>query len=289
MSNIAEKHKIFKRRRIVLGPGHLGYKCVEQIGRLNYAKAEKPLEIHVHKSAIEICYLAKGRQIYRVKGRDYHLSGGDIYIAFPDEEHSTGRNPEEKSILYWVVVKLKGIKSILGLPAEQTRELRANLLKIQNRHFKGAARLREILDSIILACTDRNLKMKKLFVQNRISDFLLTLLECSRKPLKIDPRRNIQPVLDYIENNLTEKISINDLAKTAGLSPSRFKAKFKMMMGMPPMEYVLRRKINKAVEMLKTGAKSITDIAFDLDFSSSQYFATVFKRYTGKRPRDFKG
>jgi len=44
------------------------------------------------------------------------------------------------------------------------------------------------------------------------------------------------------------------------------------------------RKIEKAMVWLRAGKMNITEIAFALDFSSSQYFATVFKRYTGKRP-----
>jgi AraC-like DNA-binding protein len=55
---------------------------------------------------------------------------------------------------------------------------------------------------------------------------------------------------------------------------------------MPPHEYILRCKIDRAVAQLEAGERSITDIAYDLGFSSSQYFATVFKRFTRLNPRD---
>ena len=68
-------------------------------------------------------------------------------------------------------------------------------------------------------------------------------------------------------------------------STSRFKVRFKEQVGLPPAEYAIRRKVERAREWLKQG-KSVTDVAFDLGFSTSQYFAITFKRITNQRPRD---
>lgn len=57
---------------------------------------------------------------------------------------------------------------------------------------------------------------------------------------------------------------------------------------MPPAEYTIRRKVEKAREWLKQG-KSVTAVAFALGFSTAQYFDTTFKRVTNLRPRDVKG
>ncbi len=55
---------------------------------------------------------------------------------------------------------------------------------------------------------------------------------------------------------------------------------------MPPGEFILRCKVEHARRLLAEEASPITEIAFRLGFSSSQYFATVFKRYTNMTPRE---
>ena len=54
----------------------------------------------------------------------------------------------------------------------------------------------------------------------------------------------MQPVMEYIERNIREDIPIEELAKIAGISVPRFKANFRRLTGIPPREYILRRKVN---------------------------------------------
>ncbi len=70
----------------------------------------------------------------------------------------------------------------------------------------------------------------------------------------------------------------------AHLSLSRFKARFKNEVGLPPADFIMRGKIERARQLLAAGDLSVTQIAMRLGFSSTQYFATAFKRHTGKTP-----
>ena len=90
------------RERLVLDLRPLGIPAVPQLGRYSYREAHRGLDLHVHRDALEICYLARGRQLYRVGRRDFVLTGGDVFVTFPGEVHSTGEAPEEKGTLYWV-------------------------------------------------------------------------------------------------------------------------------------------------------------------------------------------
>ena len=72
------------------------------------------------------------------------------------------------------------------------------------------------------------------------------------------------------------------------LSLSRFKTRFKHEVGVAPGGYIIMRKVEKAKELLGDRDRSITDIAFDLGFSSSQYFATVFKKLIGLTPSEYR-
>ena len=238
---------------------------------------------------MEICLLAKGRQVYKVGKREYSLTGGDLFVTLPDEPHSTGNRPEEKSVLYWLLLHLPPKQArFLSLPPSGTRQVRGALLKIKRRQFKGNAGLRQILDSIITAYHDGRMALRKVYIESKILEFITQVIHCAGRAGESALSEPIGRVTAFVDGHLGEKLSIGRLARAAGLSPSRLKARFKKETGVPPAEYVLRKKIEKAKELLQQKNRTVTDAAFELDFSSSQYFATVFKRYTGQTPKEYR-
>ena len=72
------------------------------------------------------------------------------------------------------------------------------------------------------------------------------------------------------------------------MSLSRLKQRFQSELGISPREYINLIKMEKAKELLKDENKTVTDIAFALSFSSSNYFSLVFRQLTGKSPTDFR-
>jgi AraC-like DNA-binding protein len=91
----------------------------------------------------------------------------------------------------------------------------------------------------------------------------------------------------YINEHILEPLSLESLAKQVGYSLSYFKMKFAEDMGITPTLYINMRKIEQAKRMLAQG-KSVTDTAMDLSFGSSNYFATVFRRFTAYSPSQFQ-
>lgn len=99
---------------------------------------------------------------------------------------------------------------------------------------------------------------------------------------------DISEAVSYIHAHLCENVGIENVAKYVGLSSARFKAKFKEQMGITPHAYVLSVKIDTAKAMLKDPKNSVTDIAYQLNFSSSNHFTDVFKKYTGYTPSYYR-
>ena len=92
----------------------------------------------------------------------------------------------------------------------------------------------------------------------------------------------------HIAENIDGAFTVRELAQRAGLSEPAFKARFKREVGIPPIDYVLRKKIDHARLMLQSGEHTVTDVAMRLGFSTAQYFATVFRRYTGQAPSQLR-
>lgn len=95
-------------------------------------------------------------------------------------------------------------------------------------------------------------------------------------------------VLDYIERNLTENISLQELAQIAGYSVPQFYRLFKRLTGDTVKEYLLRRKMSEAAIELKNNDESIADIAYKYGFQSHDVFTRGFLRVYGITPRKYR-
>lgn len=92
----------------------------------------------------------------------------------------------------------------------------------------------------------------------------------------------INRVIDYIETNIDQDLSLEDLASVAHFSPFHFHRVFGAMMGETLNHFIQRIRIEKAaVKLINQPKKSITEIALDCGFSGSATFARVFKATFG--------
>ncbi|MEE0945289.1 MAG: AraC family transcriptional regulator [Acutalibacteraceae bacterium] len=97
----------------------------------------------------------------------------------------------------------------------------------------------------------------------------------------------IEKSISYIKNNLTEALTLENVASYVNLSPTHFHNIFKYSVGATMREYVEEQRIKKAINLLITTNLSLTEIAYDCGFSSQSYFSFVFKRRMKTTPRKY--
>ncbi|MBQ8922405.1 MAG: helix-turn-helix domain-containing protein [Oscillospiraceae bacterium] len=95
-------------------------------------------------------------------------------------------------------------------------------------------------------------------------------------------------VLDYISDHLHERILITDLAEAVSRTAPYLSRMFKQEMGMPVSEYISRKKIEAAANMLQFSDFSALDISNYLGFSSQSYFIKLFRRQIGLTPKEYR-
>lgn len=100
--------------------------------------------------------------------------------------------------------------------------------------------------------------------------------------------RIIHKVTDYIDHNYCDNITLKALADIAIMNPSYFSTFFKRYNGMNPTEYIARRRILHAMELLKTTDNTILYIALTSGFNSVANFNKVFKKLIRSTPSDYK-
>jgi AraC family transcriptional regulator len=94
----------------------------------------------------------------------------------------------------------------------------------------------------------------------------------------------LQRALDYVDGNLSGPVRLADLASAAGLTRMHFAAQFRAATGLRPHEYLLRRRIERAQDMLRCSTDSIMDVALQVGFQAQAHFTSTFRRFVGQPP-----
>lgn len=98
------------------------------------------------------------------------------------------------------------------------------------------------------------------------------------------PKWRLKRVEAYIEAHLDGTVTLADMASAAGLSRMHFASQFRIATGMPPHEYLLRRRIERAQRILLETGESVVEIALAVGFQTQAHFTTVFRRFVGDTP-----
>lgn len=104
----------------------------------------------------------------------------------------------------------------------------------------------------------------------------------------INKVENIISVIDYIENNLNEKLDLTSIANGVGYSKYHLHRMFKEILGLSIHDYVQRRQLSEAAKLLVFSNQSILEIALIAGYESQQAFTTAFKQMYKKSPNEYR-
>ena len=126
---------------------------------------------------------------------------------------------------------------------------------------------------------------------NQLLDELFILI-ARKLTLQNNTHRDFPQSFMNLENalrqNLSHNWSVEEMAAMVGLGTTTFTEKVKNYSGFSPLNYLITIRISEAIKLLKQNDLSVTDIALDTGFYSSQHFSTTFKKLTGYTPSDFR-
>ncbi len=261
-----------------------GIPGLRMFGYHNTSHALAPLERHYHKNCFEFTYLVQGNLCFSVDGSSYPLSGGDLYITFPNELHDTGNAPMSLHQMYWFQLECNHPDDFLYMAPEAARYVIDQLYQLPCRIIKMQGNEAKLLAEIFTNIASGT-ELGRIQSGCMLGALLCQILKRSDlSAVHITP--DIARATDYILQNIEQEFTMDDLARISLLSVSRFKQKFKSQIGTSPRGYINYHKIEQAKRMLSNGM-SITETAMELSFSSSNYFSVVFRRYTSVSPTEY--
>jgi AraC-like DNA-binding protein len=107
-------------------------------------------------------------------------------------------------------------------------------------------------------------------------------------PARDPVEQRILPILDRINANPGQRLSIHDMARETGLSKVHFTRRFKRLTGESPNRYLMRRRIERASQLIQQSPFKIEEIAENLGYSDVFFFSRQFKRITGHPPSQLR-
>ena len=116
----------------------------------------------------------------------------------------------------------------------------------------------------------------------------LNMQRCQREQQGLDIEENINASIEFMHKNISNPLTLNQLAEYARLSVSHYSANFRELAGMAPISFFSEMKIQRAVALLHEPDLKLKDIAAMVGIKDPYYFSRCFKKSTGYSPTSYR-
>ncbi|MDZ4816135.1 MAG: AraC family transcriptional regulator [Verrucomicrobiota bacterium] len=256
----------------------------------------KSFDMHDHEFA-ELVFIRGGSAIHVTRQEEHSLSTGDVFVINPNVPH--GFREINRLLLTnimfdpLVFVPEKGLRKLPGFHTLFVLEPNQNAKgRFKNRLRLSPAQLTKITP--LLQDLEREYRKKQQGYESAITGlFFLLTTYLSRAFKNISPTHpssllRLANALSHLEQNFTQPITLPDLATKSHLSINQFLRLFKEHYQTSPIDYLVRLRIQHACDLMRQTDRSITQIAFDVGFSDSNYFYRQFRKKVGTSALHFR-
>lgn len=276
---------------------------VRSIGRWN-ANYDQNWGLEWHQNeGIELTLVTRGQVVFGLDGQRFCLQPGDLVVTRPWQRHYIGDPHVTASCLYWLILDV-GVRrpnqrwmwpNWLLLSDGDLKQLTAMLRHNEQPVWHSNKQFQEYFEKIGDAFGNLDDGASESHLKLYINGLLIALMDLllQKQPvLDVElssARRTVSLFLEALKENAGEDWTLDSMAVACGLHRSRFAYYCKQLTNMSPVEYLTRCRIELASRILHDcNNLSITDVALESGFSSSQYFATVFRRHFGLPPSEYR-
>lgn len=242
--------------------------------------------MHAHADSFEINFLAEGTQRYRIGETNYLFKPRTLYVVAPGLRHGSGDFLKEKSLTYYLVLKARSKKNFLGYDRAASARLHKLLSGIGTAVFPATARIAELFESLHRVC-EKAAPHSDFRIRSLVTELILETAQAAAAP----PQEPWSALINASLKKMREAegpVNVKALARSSGLSYSRFNHRFREETGESPRAHLIRFQIEKAEALLAEPSGNVTDVALASGFPSTNQFIAQFKKHTGATPGAYK-
>lgn len=272
------------RRVVDLTP--LGFPEIPVLGMNRVTRTGTTAALHRHRDCFEITFCLRGGAKFDCNDRVCALKPGMVFITTAKDAHRLREN-EKGTRLYWMFLRVpKSRKAVLGLPSSESLDLLARLSELARCPFLVGEEVRRAFGEMFAAYDDVDSPPSVRSFRMRVAALRL-LSAIAYGSDGADGARRDGPLVSIIEEMRRHpegEYGTAWLVNRTHLSPNTILARFRRLTGLPPHAFLVKCRIRKAKELLRRKARTVTRVAFELGFASSQHFSFVFSQETGMSP-----
>lgn len=256
---------------------------------------------------MQIWYMRRGNCEHWVEGVRHRLTRGDIFIIPPKLEHQVLQlddaeiiscefsfdhffPPQENSTYRQLRETTLGL-SFVWLFLKDKDEMQSQF----SLRPEIGERVNGLMNSMLTEYQNEEIYYEE-FLRVQIMELLLLLAreysQSTRNGAAIDAYEKYKPMVEkvmrYVEEHYNEPLKLDDICRLSLMSRAYFCYLFKLLTQQTLMEYIVNLRVQKAMELLKDPANSITEVGYEVGFNDSTHFSRTFKKVVGVSPRTYR-
>jgi len=219
-----------------------------------------------------------------------------VFLDIKDMKGKAGLLKEELQLL---------LRSNAGVKSDEVRTLLENLEEVSNGNLDVyKMRIREILnmltdttieaggdtESLLQRNVERTHAIQESSDTNQVKEIIFNeAIQLSEIISDIPIQKNalaVKKVVNYLEKNFAEDVSVEDIAQMAGISKAHLMREFKKSIGQTILQYQTKLRIEASLILLIN--HSVSETAYKVGYNNPNYFSTVFKKVTGQSPVEYQ-
>ncbi|MDR0885499.1 MAG: AraC family transcriptional regulator [Clostridiales Family XIII bacterium] len=242
--------------------------------------------VHLHEDELELFFVYSGEGQYSVDGKNYEVKTGDMIICNAGTLHGEDPSGERKILSYCIA--LTNI-SIDGLPDN-------TLISSTDSPIISCLALENVIRNLMKMIYTVSHQFPHMGEAN--SHLGIAILEITQELIKENRKKQLQyseksnvlanRIKNYLDNHFREPLTLNTISKALNISEYYLAHVFKEEIGIPPMQYVTKRRIGEAQTLLMDTCMPIAEISDKIGCNNPWHFTSVFNKFVGTSPSKYR-
>lgn len=238
--------------------------------------------INIRPKYNKIYFICEGEGWIKIGDTNFYPKPGEIFFIPADTLHSFSTISENTYTKYWCHftsnIAFAPLFQYFKLPffanAENSDELKSAFKKLVSSYKS------------VSASSKVRSKAAVLEIISCVIDLFLSDGTEYVTPLSL---RRLQNIIHYIDDHLSKDLTIEELSQIMHFHPNYFIKYFKSHLGLSPIQYINKRRLEKAKYLISNTDMTLGEVAHSSGFSDLSHFSKSFKKHTGVTPKKFRG